>query len=111
MAIKLTYFFLQCLLNNYNTAALTGLVLHFKYLYNNKRHSYICMLRIDGWNDWAEIFCRHSWVAYFFQFFFQGQLRALQLVLFNINYSPFNKIIWSFCTLKSVQIPISQNFA
>ena len=53
MAIKLTYFFLQCLLNNYNTAKLTGLVLHFKYLYNNKRHSYICMLRIDGWNDWA----------------------------------------------------------
>ena len=35
------------------------------YLYNKTRHSYIYVAysRANGWSDWAEIFCGHSWVA------------------------------------------------
>ena len=73
--------------------------LKFVNLNNITRHSYIAYSRPNGWTDWAEIFCEHSLVAEachrlkkskyfffknfssFFQFFFQGQRRALQLVI------------------------------
>ena len=38
---------------------------NFCYLNNKTRHSYIYVTysRPNGWTDWAEFFCGHSWVA------------------------------------------------
>ena len=75
-------------------------VINENNLYNKTRHSYIYIFvaysRPNGWTDWAEIVCGHSWVAggcyrlkkldfffqniFFFYIFFHGQRRALQLV-------------------------------
>ena len=53
---------------------------------------YVAFSRPNGWTDWAEIFCEHSWVAggggcfklkkfdIFFKFFIHRQRSALQLV-------------------------------
>ena len=53
------------------------------YPYNKTRHSYIYMLPIDGWVEWAEIFCGHSCLKVknrekkISNFFFHGQRRDL----------------------------------
>ena len=58
------------------------------YIIKQDIRIYVPYSRPNGWTDWAEIFCGHSWVAgglknpiFFFQnFFFHEQRRALQLV-------------------------------
>ena len=49
------------------------------FLYNKQNtRIYVAYSRPNGWTDWAEIFCGHSWVAggcyrhkiHFFQFYF-----------------------------------------
>ena len=34
-----------------------------KYLNNKTKHSYVPYSRPNGWTEWAEIFCGHSWVV------------------------------------------------
>ena len=74
------------------------------HIHNKTRHSYIYVPYSwpNGWTDWAEFFCGHSWMAgglyrlkkfenYFSKFFFlenlffHGQRRALQLVGYKIH--------------------------
>ena len=45
-------------------------------------HIYVACSRPNGWTDWAEIFCKHSWVAVlkvkkiiFYNFFSTGNTR------------------------------------
>ena len=60
------------------------------YLYHKTRHSYIYVAdsRSNGWIEWAEFFCGHSWVAWGkkgkkirFKKNSHGQYRAFQLVI------------------------------
>ena len=70
------------------------------YIIKQDIHIHVAYSRPNGWTEWADIFCGHSWVAgvclrlkrietfllkYFFKnfnffFFFFGQRRILQLV-------------------------------
>jgi len=67
-------------------------------------YRYVAYSRPNGWTEWAEIFCGHSWVCvecfslkklilfskvffiFFFKFYFifHGQRRALQLVVYQV---------------------------
>ena len=47
------------------------------YIIKQDIRIYVPYSRPNGSTEWAEIFCGHSWVAFFF---FHGQRRALQLV-------------------------------
>ena len=60
--------------------------------YNKTRHSYIYIYaaysRPNGWTEWADIFCRHSWVA--------GGCFGLKIIGFFQNFNLFSIFLFLF---------------
>ena len=63
------------------------------YIMKQDIHIYAAYSRPNGWTEWADIFCRHSWVA--------GGCFGLKIIGFFQNFNLFFNFFYSYFFLRS----------